>query len=125
MSEIYTWGGRREGAGRKKAPTDPQAIKARMTLEAARAKRLIYEANLAELEYQQRRAGLISQASISLLLDNAEAALHHHFDSLPGDLSQRIADSTDVREIDLLLTGEIRRRLEAVADTKLQKVTEP
>ena len=119
----FTWGGRREGAGRKKAPTNPEEKKARMTLEAARAKRLIYEANLAELEYRQRRAGLISQASISLLLDNAEAALHHHFDSLPGDLAQRISASTDAWEIDLILTGEIRRRLEGVADSPPPRVT--
>ena len=119
----FTWGGRREGAGRKKAPTDPQAIKARMTLQSARAKKLIFEAHLAELEYRERRAGLVSQTTITRVIDDALAAVRAEFDPLPADLAQQIAASSDAREIDHLLASEIRRRLDAVTELPSKKVT--
>ena len=117
-------GGKRPGAG---APVgNLNAIGGRpvdRAIRAAKAKKESYLAHLAELEYQQKRAGLISQTSITTVLDGAVAAIHHHFDSLPTDLSQRIAASSDACEIDLLLAGEIRARLEAVADTPPPMVT--
>ena len=117
-------GGERPGAG---APVgNLNAIGGRpvdRAIRAAKAKKESYHAHLAELEYQQRRAGLISRESIQIVLDGALSAIRGEFDSLPADLAQRIADSTDAREIDRLLSAEIRRRLECVADSPPPKVT--
>ena len=117
-------GGKRPGAGAPAGNLNAVGgTKTDKLIRAAKAKKESYRAHLAELEYKQRRAGLVSQTTINRVLDDALAVLRAEFDPLPADLSKRIAASSDPREIDLLLGAEIRRRLERVADSPLPRVT--
>ena len=110
------WGGRREGAGRKKSPTNAAEAKARLTLQAARAKRAVYLAELARLEYEDRRRQYIGADEARHVIKTMGGMLADDLADLPAWAGQRLAAVDDPFAVDVELEGEIRRRLNAFVD---------
>lgn len=125
--EIYTGkGGRRPGAGRPKgsgvkaqaAAGNPAPMKAAALMSNARAKKEMYLANLAELEYQQKRGELIRLDTVFAVIDAAATACREHMMGLPGRWASILAAETDERTIERMMEQEIRAALTHIADAK-------
>lgn len=110
------WGGRREGAGRPKKPTSEAEARARMTLQAARAKKVIYQAELARLEFESRRREFIGADEARHVIKTLGGMLADDLADLPKWASQRLVAVDDEFAVDVELEGEIRRRLNAFVD---------
>lgn len=125
--EIYTGkGGKRPGAGAPKGNNNrwgggsagPEGTKANLILKNARAKKEMYLAQLAELEYKQKRAELIAIESVYRVLDSAVTACREHLMGIPGRYASILAAESDARTIETLLETEIRRALEQISEAK-------
>lgn len=131
MAEISDFppsgkGGARPGAGRPKGTGHRQQadagntapMKAAALMANARAKKEMYLANLAEIEYQQKRGELIRIETVFRVIDAATTACREYLTGLPGRWASILAAETDEREIERLMDQEIRQALQQLVDAK-------
>ena len=87
-----------------------------MTLESARAKKAIYQAELARLEYEERRRQLIGADEARHVIKTLGGMLADDLADLPKWAGQRLVAVDDEFAVDSDLETEIRRRLNAFCD---------
>lgn len=122
--EIYTGkGGRRPGAGAPKGNNNrhggiagAEGTKANLLLKNARAKKEMYLAQLAELDYKAKQRELIPISECHAVIDIAATACREHLMGIPGRFASLFAAEADPMKIEQDLETEIRAALEHVAD---------
>jgi hypothetical protein len=123
-TEIYTGkGGRRPGAGAPKGNNNKnggilggEGTKANLLIRNARAKKEMYLANMAELEFKARQRELISLAECHNVIDIAATACREHLMGIPGRFASIFASESDPMQIERDMESEIRQALEHIAD---------
>lgn len=124
--EIYTGkGGKRPGAGAPKGNNNrnggaagPDGTKANLIIKNARAKKEMYLANLAELDYKEKERQLIRVEDVLKVIDTAATSCREHLMGIPGRFASIFASETDARTIEEELDAEIRTALQHIADAK-------
>jgi hypothetical protein len=124
--EIYTGkGGRRPGAGAPKGNRNrsggvlgEEGTKANLVIKNARAKKEMYLANLAELEFKQKQGELIHVESVFKVIDTAATSCREHLMGIPGRFASIFAAEVDAMKIEQDLEAEIRTALQHIADAK-------
>lgn len=129
MAEISDFppsgkGGARPGAGRPKGTGHRQQadagntapMKAAALMANARAKKEMYLANLAELDFKARQRELITISECHSVIDMCATTCREHLMGMPGRLSAIFAGEGDPRVIEQMMDAEIRAALEHVAD---------
>jgi hypothetical protein len=124
--EIYTGkGGRRPGAGAPKGNRNrsggvlgEEGTKANLVIKNARAKKEMYLANLAELEFKQKQGELIHVESVFKVIDTAATSCREHLMGIPGRFASIFAAEVDAMKIEQDLESEIRTALQHIADAK-------
>ena len=122
--EIYTGkGGKRPGAGAPKGNTNrsggalgQDGTKANLLIKNARAKKEMYLANLAELDFKAKQRELIPVSECLAVIDLAATSCREHMMGIPGRFASILAAETDAMKIEQTLTQEIRSALEHVSD---------
>lgn len=123
-AEIYTGkGGRRPGAGAPKGNNNrnggiagAEGTKANLLLKNARAKKEMYLAQLAELDYKAKQRELIPISECYAVIDLCATSCREHLMGIPGRFSAIFASESDARTIEETMEAEIRAALEHVAD---------
>jgi hypothetical protein len=124
--EIYTGkGGRRPGAGAPKGNRNrsggvlgEEGTKANLVIKNARAKKEMYLANLAELDFKQKQGELIHVESVFKVIDTAATSCREHLMGIPGRFASIFAAEVDAMKIEQDLEAEIRTALQHIADAK-------
>jgi hypothetical protein len=124
--EIYTGkGGRRPGAGAPKGNNNrhggvlgSEGTKANLIIKNASAKKEMYLANLAELDFKQKQGELIHVESVFKVIDTAATSCREHLMGIPGRFASIFAAEVDVMKIEQDLEAEIRTALQHIADAK-------
>jgi hypothetical protein len=124
--EIYTGkGGRRPGAGAPKGNRNrsggvlgEEGTKANLVIKNARAKKEMYLANLAELDFKQKQGELIHVESVFKVIDTAATSCREHLMGIPGRFASIFAAEVDAMKIEQDLESEIRTALQHIADAK-------
>lgn len=93
-------------------------MKAAALMANARAKKEMYLANLAEIEYQQKRGDLIRLETVHRVIDSAATAFREALLVIPGRWASELAAEMDPREIEMVLDRELRQTLEHLTDVK-------
>jgi hypothetical protein len=125
-TEIYTGkGGRRPGAGAPKGNRNrsggvlgEEGTKANLFIKNARAKKEMYLANLAELDFKQKQGELIHVESVFKVIDTAATSCREHLMGIPGRFASIFAAEVDAMKIEQDLEAEIRTALQHIADAK-------
>ena len=124
--EIYTGkGGRRPGSGAPKGNRNrsggvlgEEGTKANLIIKNARAKKEMYLANLAELDFKQKQGELIHVESVFKVIDTAATSCREHLMGIPGRFASIFAAEVDAMKIEQDLEAEIRTALQHIADAK-------
>ena len=100
------------------APRAPRAgpIAADSGFAQARTIRMVYEAKLAKLEYEERAAELLSAAEVKILAARARRAFNAHMLRVPGRVAAAVAAEHDPHRVHEMLAGVIRQALIEFAD---------
>jgi hypothetical protein len=124
--EIYTGkGGKRPGAGAPKGNNNrhggvagPDGTRANVLIKNARAKKEMYLANLAEIEYKTKQRELIHVDDAKKVIDVAATSCREHLLGIPGRFASIFAAEMDARKIEQELGAEIRTALEHIANAR-------
>lgn len=124
--EIYTGkGGKRPGAGAPKGNNNrnggaagPDGTKANLIIKNARAKKEMYLANLAELDYKAKQRELIHVDDAKKVIDVAATSCREHLMGIPGRFASIFASEADPRKIEEDLETEIRAALQRIANAR-------
>jgi len=84
----------------------------------SRAKRESYLADLAQLQFKERRGKLVSADDVRIAAFNAVRGARDMLLAIPDRLAPIIAAQTDAREVHAMLLGEIRRVCDELSNAK-------
>lgn len=115
ISTGYGHGGRRPAAGRKAGQEGIVSLGTRERLVAAKADREEHLAALAKLELAEREGRLLWADQVSKSANRAGMTIRDGMLSVPGRIAARLVGIDDEREIERLLTEEIRAELTRLA----------
>ena len=125
-AEIYTGkGGKRPGAGAPKGNNNrhggiagADGTKANLLLKNARAKKEMYLAQLAELEYKTKQRELVHVDDARKVIDVAATSCREHLMGIPGRFASIFAAEVDAMKIEQDLETEIRSALQHIANAR-------
>ena len=84
----------------------------------ARARREHYQANTAELDYQERVGELMSTARVRSLISKYNGVVREKLMSIPHQLAPQLAGISNVRRVEELLISKINDSLTNLAEEK-------
>ncbi len=96
--------------------SEPPAATSQPTYMDSRATREAYQAEAARLDIAERLGDLVSKTDIGARTTTAFRKLRDRLMMLPGRISDRMVAAPDARAMKALLSGELRKLLEASAN---------
>jgi len=95
---------------------EPTEEATQSSYQLARARREHFNAKIAELNYQMRAGRLVDADEVTRAAFKTARAVREAMLNIPDRLASQLAGETDARRVHDLLTAELERALEALAD---------
>ena len=108
--------GKDAGEGEKSAPDSEEQGGRGETRANAQARKEAAQADLAEMEVQQKRGELIPKADVDLALRSFAASVRAKLDVVADQIAPLVAPVSDLDEVHALVSEHMRGILTAVAD---------